>query len=81
MNYIVWQAYPASCGWEPWNPIAGQLSHPLILPLSAAEAHRIAQGMRLVFPGHLFAVRTAAAGVPVWPEGMADYYDMPPYAD
>jgi hypothetical protein len=81
MTYTVWQACPTPCGWEPWEPIAGHLKHPLIAPLLAAEAHSIAQGMRSTFPGHLFAVRPAAAGVPLWPEAMADHYDLPPYAD
>lgn len=81
MNYAVWRAYPTPCGWEPWEPIAGHLQHPFIAPLLAAEAHSIAQGMRSIFPGHLFAVRPAAAGVPLWPEAMADHYDLPPYAD
>jgi len=26
-------------------------------------------------------VRPAEAGEPLWPEQMADYYDLPPYAE
>jgi hypothetical protein len=35
--------------------------------------------MRAVFHGHLFAVRPANAGPPLFPEAMADHYDLPPY--
>jgi|GEM_PF-3956956 len=80
MNYNIWQACPAGNGWLPWEPVSGQWQHPLIAPLSAAEAHDIARKLRSVFPGHLFAVRPATSGKPLWPEAMADCYDLPPFA-
>ena len=79
MNYIVWQACPTPNGWEPWEPICGHLQNPLSGQLPAREAHWIARGMRATFHGHLFAVRPAAAGPPLFPEAMADHYDLPPY--
>jgi hypothetical protein len=79
MNYIVWQACPTPSGWEPWEPIYGHLQNPLSGQLPATEAHWIARGMRTTFHGHLFAVRPAAAGPPLFPEAMADHYDLPPY--
>ena len=79
MTYTVLQACPTPNGWEPWEPVSGHLQHPLIVPLHAPEAHRIAQGMRAIFHGHLFAVRPAADGPPLFPEAMADHYDLPPY--
>ena len=83
MTYLIWQACPtpALTGWEPWHLVSGHFVHPLVAPLHAAEAHSIARGLRKVFPGHLVAVRPVAAGMPVWPDAMADHYDLPPYAD
>lgn len=80
MNHSIWQACPVENGWLPWEPVSGQWQHPLIAPLSAREAHGIACRLRAVFPGHLFGVRPASAGEPLWPEGMVDHYDLPPYA-
>lgn len=79
--YAVWMACPteAGMGWLPWQPVAGVWQHPLVMPCSAAEAHAIARTMRSTFPGSLLAVRPAAAGEPLWPDAMADHYDLPPY--
>lgn len=80
MPYTVWQACPVDQHWLPWAPVSGHWQHPLVAPLTAAEAHRLARGLRATFPGHLFAVRSAAAGQPLWPAEMVDHYDLPPYA-
>ena len=80
MPYTVWHACPAGAGaWLPWRPVSGHLQHPLIAPNSASDAHGIARAMRSAMPGHLFAVRRSPDGEPLWPNGMADHYSLPPY--
>ena len=79
--YCIWTAFPVNDGqnWLPWEPIAPARDWPRWL--SHDEAHGMARRLRLALPCHLLAVRRAGTGEPVWPEAMADYYDLPPYAD
>jgi hypothetical protein len=79
MSHTIWQACPVDQHWLPWAPVSGQWQHPLIAPLTAAEAHRLARKLRSALPGHLFAVRPAATGEPIWPEAMVDHYELAPY--
>ena len=46
-----------------------------------AEAHTVARSVRRVCPADLVAVRPDDGSMPLWPEAMADHYDLPPYAD
>ena len=83
----LWRACPADDGkhWQPWDLY--QVTPPQDLRTAAdaawwrKEAHRWAREDRQLWPGHLIAVRPADAGPPVWPDSMADHYNLPPYAD
>ena len=83
----LWIACPAEDGehWLPWDLY--QVTPPQDIKTAAdaawwrREAHRWAKQDRKIWPGHLVAVRPADAGPPVFPEAMADHYDLPPYSE
>jgi hypothetical protein len=71
-SYKIWQACPTEIGWLPWESVAAQWAYTSTEPLLAERAHSFARELRASFPGHLFAVRPAVAGEPLWPTAMAD---------
>ena len=71
----VWHAIACPGGWLPWELMQTPQS------TTPAEAHMVARSVRRVCPADLVAVRPADGSMPVWPEAMADHYDLPPYAD
>ncbi|CAK6692413.1 hypothetical protein OGCDGJMD_01227 [Cyanobium usitatum str. Tous] len=83
----LWMACPAPDGehWLPWDLYQITPPDDAMTERDAAwwrrEAHRWARQDRKAWPGHLIAVRAANDGPPVWPEAMADHYDLPPYSD
>ena len=71
----VWHAIACPGGWLPWELMQTPES------TTPAEAHMVARSVRRVCPADLVAVRPDDGSMPVWPDAMADHYDLPPYAD
>jgi hypothetical protein len=71
----VWHAMACPGGWLPWEQMQ---TSPELTP---AEAHMVARSVRKVCPADLVAVRPDDGSEPVWPDQMADHYDLPPYSD
>jgi len=73
----VWIAHPVptpnGTAHESWRRLAD-------LAVEATGAHELAREQRRFFDGALVAVRPKHLGKPLLPEGMPDYYDLPPYA-
>jgi hypothetical protein len=91
MGHTIWIAdaipEPGPLGprWLPWREHHTIRQLWPLDPPAKAEAHRQAFELRQLLSrphggGALVAVRPAAAGEPLWPEQMADHYDLPPYA-
>jgi hypothetical protein len=71
----VFHAMACPGGWLPWELMQTPEN------TTPAEAHMVARSVRRVCPADLVAVRPADGSHPVWPEAMADHYDIPPYSD
>ena len=71
----VFHAMACPGGWLPWELMQTPEN------TTPAEAHMVARSVRRVCPADLVAVRPADGSQPVWPEAMADHYDLPPYSD
>jgi hypothetical protein len=73
----VWIAHPIptpdGTAYEPWRPMAQWA-------VEENGAHELAREQRRFHDGALVAVRPKHLGEPLLPEGMPDYYDLPPYA-
>ena len=69
----VWHAIAIPGGWLPWEQMQ---TPPHTTP---AEAHMVARSVRKDCQGDLVAVRPNDGSQPVWPDAMADHYDLPPY--
>lgn len=78
---LVWHASRCPDGLLPWYPITQQGDPCYPLPLDLVAAHKLARRLRRNMPaGDLIAVRPDSSSQPVWPDAMADHYDLPPYA-
>jgi hypothetical protein len=80
----LWLACPGDDGesWLPWDLInyTPWAETPADAKRHRRMAHQWAREDRQRWPGHLVAVRDAAAGPPVHPDSMLDHYDLSPYA-